>query len=192
MGVTVYFALVDQTLLRFVNEFDRVFDGQDVVILVAVEVIDHCRQGGRLARTGRPGDQHQTARHVGDLLEHLAHAEVFHGQHFRRNGPEYRTGTAVLVERVDPETGNARYFEGEVGLEELFEILALLVVHDVVDQRVNLFMVQRRQVDPPYIAINPNHRRQSRREVQVRRALFGTEGQQLGNIHGTPQSHASR
>ncbi len=47
--VTVHLALVDKALLGLVNEFDRVFDGQDMVMLVAVEVVDHRRQGRRLA-----------------------------------------------------------------------------------------------------------------------------------------------
>ncbi|MCY1283597.1 hypothetical protein D9M70_324800 [compost metagenome] len=192
MGVAVHLALVDQALLRFVDEFDRVLDGEDVVVLGVVQVVEHRRQGGRLARAGRPGDQHQAARHVGDLAEHLAHAELFHGQHFRGNGPEHRAGAAVLVERVDPEAGDARDLEGEVGLEELLVILALLVVHDVVDQRVHLLVVERRQVDAPHVAVDPDHRRQTCGKVQVGGTLLGTEGKQFGDIHGTPQSRASR
>ena len=147
----MHLTLVDQALFRLVNEFDGVLDGEDMVVLVAVEVVEHRRQGGRLARAGGAGDQHQAARYVGDLAEHLTHAQVFHGQHFRGNGTEHRTGTAVLVEGVDPEARHARYLEGKVGLEELFVILALLVVHDVVDQRVYLLVIQRRQVDAAHI-----------------------------------------
>lgn len=105
---------------------------------------------------------------------------------------EYRAGATVLVEGVDPETRDARHLEGEVGLEEFLEVLALLVVHDVVDQRMHLLVFQRWQVDPAYIAIHPDHGWQAGGEVQVRSALFGTEGEQLGNIHGTPQLQASR
>ncbi|MNY23757.1 hypothetical protein D3C86_1574350 [compost metagenome] len=190
-GVAVHLALVDQALLRLVDEFDRVLDGEDVVVLVAVDVVDHRRQRGRLARAGGAGDQHQAARHVGNLLEHLAHAEVFHAQHARGNGPEHRAGTAVLVERVDPEARHAGHLEGEVGLEELLEVLALLVVHDVVDQRMHLLVLHRRQVDAAHVAIDADHRRQTGGEVQVRCALLGAEGQQLGNIHGGPQSQTS-
>ncbi len=188
----MHFTLVDQALLRLVNEFDRVLDGEDVVVLGVVQVIEHRRQGGRLARTGRPGDQHQPAWHVGDLAEDFAHAEVFHGQHLGRNGPEYCTSTAILVEGVDPEARHTRHLEREVGLEKLLEILALLVVHDVVDQRVHLLVVHRGEIDPAHIAVDADHRRQAGRQVQIRRTLLGTEGQQLCDIHGTPQLQASR
>lgn len=107
-------------------------------------------------------------------------------QHLGRNGTEYRTAATVLVEGVDPEARHTRHFEREVGLEELLEVLALLVVHDVVDQRVHLFVIQGRQIDPAHVAVDPNHRRQACREVQIRRALLGAEGKQLGDIHGTP------
>ena len=56
------FALVDRRLLVVVIELDRVFDRDDVVIDVVVDVVDHRRQRGRLARTGRTGHQDQPAR----------------------------------------------------------------------------------------------------------------------------------
>jgi hypothetical protein len=48
---------------------------------------------------------------------------------------------AVLVERIDPETGHAGYLEGEVGFEILFQLLALLIVHDVVDKGMHFTCV---------------------------------------------------
>jgi hypothetical protein len=68
------------------------------------------------------------------------------------------------------------------------EIHPLGVVHDVVDQRLHLLVVQGRQVDAPHIAIDSNHRRQAGRQVQVGCALFGAERQQLSDIHSTLNS----
>jgi hypothetical protein len=59
------FALVDQAFLRFMDEFDWIFNSQDVAVFVFVLVVDHRRQGGRFAGTGRAGDQHQAARLIG-------------------------------------------------------------------------------------------------------------------------------
>ena len=64
-------ALVDQALLRLVHELDRVLDREDVAVLVLVDVVDHRRERGRLARAGRAGDQHQAARLVGQVGEDL-------------------------------------------------------------------------------------------------------------------------
>ena len=55
-------ALVDRALLVLVVVLDRVFDRDDVPVVVVVEEVDHAGQAGRLARAGRPGDQQQAAR----------------------------------------------------------------------------------------------------------------------------------
>ncbi|MNL47276.1 hypothetical protein D3C87_1700560 [compost metagenome] len=155
------FTLIDQAFARFVDELDRVFDGEDVVMAMVVQVIDHRRQRGGLAGTGRAGDQHQAARRLGYLAEHLAHAQFIHGQDSGRDRAEHRARAATLVERVDPKTRHAGHIKGKVGFQVFFEVDALGVVHDVVDQRLHLLVVQCRQIDPPYIAINPDHRRQA-------------------------------
>ena len=53
----------------------------------------------------------------------------------RRNRPHHRGRAAVLHERVDAEAREARDREREVALEVLLVVLALPVVHDVVDHR---------------------------------------------------------
>ncbi len=167
VSVPVHFALVDQALFAFVDKFDRVLNGQDVFVFVVVDVVHHRCQRGGLARTGRAGHQHQPPGHRTDIAEHTAHTELFHGQHFGRNGPEHRAGTAVLIEGVHPETGHAGHLKGEVGFQEFFKVLALLVIHYFVDQTMHLLVLHRRQVDPPYIAVHPDHGGQACGEVQV-------------------------
>jgi hypothetical protein len=161
-----------------------ILDREDVLVAIVVDEVDHRRQGRRLAGARGPGHQHQAARHHADIAEHLPHAEVLHGQDLRGNGTEDAAGAAVLVEGVDPEARDARYLEGEVRLQELLEVLALLVVHDVVHQIMNLLVLKRRQVDAANVAVDADHGRQPGREVQIRCALFGAERQQFGDIHG--------
>ncbi|MNT15681.1 hypothetical protein D3C72_1507490 [compost metagenome] len=81
MRVRTDFALVDQAFLRFVHEFDRVFDGQNMVVQALVDVVHHGRQGGRLAGTGRPRHQHEAPWAHGQLAEDARRVEVFQGQH---------------------------------------------------------------------------------------------------------------
>ncbi|AJZ05202.1 hypothetical protein J162_03088 [Xanthomonas citri pv. citri] len=166
--VAVHLALVDQALLRGVDEFDRVLDGEDVPVLILVDVVDHAGQRGRLARAGRAGHQDQALRLIDQLTEDRRAAKVFQRQHFGRNGTEHRTGAAVLVERIDAKTRQRRNFERKVDFEEFLVIAPLLVRHDVVHQRVHLFVVQRRNIDAADIAIDTDHRRQPCRQVQVR------------------------
>ena len=61
-------ALVDRRLLVVVVELDRVFDRDDVVVDVLVDVVDHAGQRGAFARAGRPGHQKQPAGPHDQLL----------------------------------------------------------------------------------------------------------------------------
>ena len=73
--------------------------------------------------------------------------------------------------------------EREVDLEEFLVVAALLVRHDVVDQRVDLLVVQRRDVDAAHVAVDADHRRQAGRQVKVGGLVLDRKGQQFGNIH---------
>lgn len=46
-----------------------------------VEVVDHGGQGGRFARAGGTGHQHQTTRDFDDLLEYRWCAQLFKGRY---------------------------------------------------------------------------------------------------------------
>ena len=76
VGVAVQLALVDQAVLVLVQVFDRVFDRDDVAVALGVDLVDHRRQRRRLARAGRAGDEHQAARTLGHLGQHLRQAEL--------------------------------------------------------------------------------------------------------------------
>jgi len=101
-------------------------------------------------------------------------------------GPEHGAGAAILVEGVDTKAGDTGHFEGEISLQELLVVLALLVVHDVVDQVVNLLVIHGRQVDTADVAVHANHWRQTSRQVQVGRSLLGAKRQKFCYIHALP------
>jgi hypothetical protein len=60
-GVDAHLALVDQRPLVVVDDLDGILDGHHVHVAVLVDLIDHARQGGGLARAGRAGHQDQAA-----------------------------------------------------------------------------------------------------------------------------------
>ncbi len=111
LGVAVHFPLVYQAAFVFVHEFDGILDGEDVVMEVLVDVVDHGRQGSGLARTGRTGHQHQAAGVFGNLAKDLRGIQIFQAQHSAGDGPKYRAGAARLLEGVDPEAGQVRHLE---------------------------------------------------------------------------------
>jgi len=177
------FALVDQALFGLVHKFDRIFDRKDVAVVVFVDEIDHGGQRRRFTRTSRAGHQHQASRILGNFLEHARRIEFFQRQHLGRNGPEYSARATLLIEGVNPETGQIGNFERKVTLESIFVNLALPVIHDVVHHVMHVFMFKRRQINAANIAMNPNHRRQTRRKMQIGCFVLDCKSQQFGNFH---------
>ncbi len=53
-------ALIDQTLVGRVDELDRVFDRQNVLVHVAVDPVEHRRNRRALSGTGHTGKQHHS------------------------------------------------------------------------------------------------------------------------------------
>ena len=97
---------------------------------------------------------------------------------------EHRGGAAVLIECVDAEARELRDLEREVGLQELFVVLALLVVHDVVNHTVHFLVLQRWHVDSLDVAVDADDRRHTRRQVQVRGVVLDGESEQLRYVYG--------
>ena len=65
--IAVQFALMDGGALMVMQELDWIFDGDDVVILFAVDGVEQYRQGGRLARSSRSGYQDDSVSQLGDF-----------------------------------------------------------------------------------------------------------------------------
>jgi hypothetical protein len=145
-------------------------------LTIAASVVD-------LPEPGRAGDEDQAARALRELGERLRRVELLERQHLRRDGPERRRRAALLVERVDAEAREVRDREAEVALQRLLVHLPLLVAHDVVHHGVHVVVLHRRQVDAPDVAVDADHGRQARRQVQVGRLVLDREGEELGDVH---------
>ena len=100
LGVGVQLALVHQAVLVHVNELDRVLDGEDVIVPLGVDLVDHGGQRGGLARAGRPGHQHQPARLVAQLADHRRQTQLVERLDLKGNETEDGRGRAALVERL--------------------------------------------------------------------------------------------
>jgi hypothetical protein len=173
-----------------VHELDRVLDRDDVVGTVDVHVVDHARERRGLAGAGRAGHQHEAARQHAEVLEHLRRVQVIERLDHRRDVAEHGAGAPVLVERVDAEAREVRDLEGEVGFEELFVHLPLLVVHDVVHHAVHFLVRQRWHVHALDVAVHADHGRHACGQVQVGGAILDCERQKLGDIDGHQDSLA--
>jgi len=78
--MVVDFALIDQTLLVVVNELDRIFNRNDMVAAVLVDVVYHGAKRGGLAATGGARHQHKTFCQVAKLEDVLREIQLLRGQ----------------------------------------------------------------------------------------------------------------
>ena len=128
LGVGMQFTLVNHAVLIHVHELDRILDGEDVIVPLAVDLVDHGRQRCGFAGAGRPRYQHQAARLIAELAHHGGQAELVERLDFERNQTEDSCGGAALVEHVGAEAGQPFQSEGEIQFKAFFEAVLLRVV----------------------------------------------------------------
>ena len=126
-------ALVDEALLVRVQELDRVLDRHDVLLARVVDLVDHRRERGGLARAGRAGDEHEAARAARELVHDGRQAELVDRGQLGGDQAEGGADRAALVVGVDAEAGVAGDRVGEVDLPVGLQALALVVGEDRVD-----------------------------------------------------------
>ena len=181
LGVAVHLALVDEAVLVLMDVLDRILDGQDVLVALGIDLVEHRGERRRLAAAGRTGDQHQAARPVREVGEHRGQAELAEGADLLGDEPVDRADRAALGEDVAAEAGADRLdAEREVELHRLLEALLLRVGQHAVDQ---LFGFGRRQLGllkALQAAVHADLRRGARRDVQVGSFHLDQRLQQLG------------
>ncbi len=112
-------ALADRALLVLVEVFDGVLDGDDVLAAEGVDVIDHGRQGRRLAASRRPRDEDEAALVEGDLLQDLGQEQLPDRLDLERDDAEGDGQRAPLVIDAAAEPAEPGQAVGQVDVEIL-------------------------------------------------------------------------
>src|SRR5947209_5991945 len=89
-------------------ELDRIFDGEDMVRVSKIDVVEHGRQGGRLTRPGRPGYQHESLSQLGKRLDAGGKTKLLHGWDFGGNGSQDRSHPSTGQKYVNTKITNPR------------------------------------------------------------------------------------
>ena len=189
-GVHAHLAMVHQAVLALVHKLDRVLDGDDVIVPVLVGVVHHRRQGGGLARAGRPGHHHQAAVQHGEFLQHRRQRrvqllEVFEGQHLGGNLAEDGRDAVLLVEEVGAEARHLRNFVAEIHVPRFLEELDLVLRRDLVEHGLERVALQRRVVHPLQFAVDPQHGRVAGGQMHVRCFLLQHQVEESVNFRHT-------
>ncbi len=167
LGVGVQLALVDHAILVHVHEFDRVLNGEDVVVTLGVDLVDHGGQRGGLARSGGTRDQHQAARLVAHLADHRRQSQLVERLDLERNQTEDGRSGAALIEDVGAEAGQTFQAEGEVEFEVFLEAVLLRVGHHAVGQLLGFRRRHLRQVQRHQVSVDADLRRRVGGEVKI-------------------------
>src|SRR3989338_8807109 len=137
---------------------------------LAVDLVDHRRERGALARARRPGHQHQPARLLGQLRNNRRQLELVEGLHLKRDLPDHQRHAAALLEGVAPEPRQILDAEGEVEFVLGLEPLLLLLREDRIRQLQRVLRVQDvLDLAAGDVAVDPQLRALARRDVEVGR-----------------------
>ena len=116
------------------DEFYGVFDGENVLRLGLVQIVDHGGERGALTRARGPGHDNKAAGCIGDSLKDWPEPKPLHRHNIGRDCAEYCTGAAVLVKGIDTKPCDARQLIGKVDFQIRFEFAALILLHHFVQQ----------------------------------------------------------
>ena len=105
--VAVQFPLMNGGTFVVVQELDRIFDGDDVVILFAIDAVEQHGKRRRLARSSRAGDQHDSIPQLCDVGKLLRQAQGSEIGDFRRDDAHHDRATSPLNKNVDAKARQA-------------------------------------------------------------------------------------
>src|SRR5256886_1543279 len=167
-----------------VDELDRVLHRDDVPLQLLVDLVDHRRERGALARPRGPRHEHQAARLFGQLRHDARQAQLLEGPHMEGNLPDPERHAAALLEAVAAEPREVLDPEREIELVlELEPLLLVLGEHRVRDRQRVLgreHRLRRRVHDVP---IHAQLGTLARHDVQVRRVPLDHLLEQGAQIH---------
>ncbi|CAM3097685.1 hypothetical protein PSPL106493_06385 [Pseudomonas plecoglossicida] len=191
-AVSADLALVDQAALTAVDNFHRVFEGDDVQTALTIELIDQGRQGAGLAAAGWPPDQDQPIGIPRNSSIHFFQCQLTQCRDAPGNEAKGRRRAIQLAKQIETKASQWRQLQGQILLITLFPALAPPLVEQRRHAIVQRSRLQARQVQPLQLAIQAQHRYFARSQVQVARPCLHSPGQQVGHVHETPQRPSSR
>src|SRR3954449_818148 len=101
------FTLVDQAALVLVNKLNWIFNGDDVVMALGIDLVKHGRQRCGLSRSCWAGHKHQAARLFAQLGDNRGQIQLLKTFDLKWNYAVNSSHRSALVETVTAETGQA-------------------------------------------------------------------------------------
>ena len=174
--------MIDEAALVAVQEFDGIFDGNQMVRAARVDAVDHRRQGRGFTRAGGPGHQHQAALLFANSVDHWRKIQFVGGANLGGNNAQNHTHIAALLKYVDAEAPQPSHPVRHIQFGGLFKFLLLAIGHHAERHGQHFFGSYARHVgDRHERAIHAQIGVVSDFQVQVGGLVFDRAAQQIVN-----------
>ena len=164
-GVPSDFSLVHVATSRGVDEFDRVFQSQDVPVSRVVEVLHQSGQGGAFAAAGGARDEDQAAVGVQPRQHCRRHAQCGERRHRVWQQSHHQRGAECVFKGVDSVSAVGRPVQGEIQIGRTRAQASRL--QGFVTQGLGLLGTQHVRAQLADVAVDANPWGLTRGQVQV-------------------------
>ena len=166
------FALRDDAAFVLVNEFDGIFDADDVAGGIFVAMTDHCSQRGRFTGTCRADKNDQAAPRHREFFNDGRQPEVGDERNVDLDAAQHHAGEVTLLKCAHPEASEAARVDGKITFVGAFKVLLLIRVHHTEYHFFGLLRREARLARGEKLAVDLQHRRFTRRDEQIRSTLL--------------------
>src|SRR6266850_1382330 len=132
--IGMQFALMDGRFLMTMQKLDGIFDGEYVVRLLLVHLVENGRERGGFYGARRAGDEYDAVPQINDLFQRRGQMELFKSWNLVWNHAHDDGATAALLENIDAKPGNTCDSVRKVGGAFLLELPEgrFILTHDFV------------------------------------------------------------
>ena len=166
-----HLTVIDETTGAFMDKFDGIFDGQNMIFSGSIRHIDNGRKGRGFAASGRSCNNDQPSGQSSQFGNDRREAKLFCGHDFAWNFPKYRRNPVFLRKKVGPVPGQPRNLITEIDITGFLILLDFLFRRDFIQHGLELIIVERLEFDPFQLTPNPQHRLLPGNKVEVRSPL---------------------
>src|SRR5688500_3959763 len=152
--------------------FDRIFDRDNVILLLFVDDVDDGGLGGALARAGWSSDEHEAVAEFGDIREVRRKAERFQRRDFGRDDAHHDRVDAALLKDIYAKSRARRQRVTQVGGAGTREFFGRVRMAMYEGQGDDLRLIRRellhtKRLNRRQLAVDFNLRRLAHREIKV-------------------------
>ena len=120
------------------HELDRVFDGDDVVGTVPVDIVNHGGKRRGFTGTGRSGDEDEPFAQSAEIRDDGRQVELFKCQNVCRDESGYDADAVEVAENIYTEAVSGGQRVCKVSIVACFELVDISLRHDFKCKRLDL------------------------------------------------------